>query len=119
MEKLKSASPFKHSSLNESQNSSEISFEECKKANDEPSLPFSGLSIISTSNLDEDPYENFFENPCLFLPSRREFFLYTIDEHQMQMKRTFTAKKKVSDLSHNFAKKLSKSDTNLAIVGID
>ncbi len=109
-------SQFKHSSLNESQNSSEISFDDCQKKTESNVQVFDGSSIISTSNLN-DTYDNFFDNPELFLPSRKQFFLYTIDEHQAQMKRTFTAKKKVSDLSH--FTKLSKSDTNLAVIGIN
>lgn len=44
-----------------------------------------------------------------FLPSRKEFFLYTIDEHEAFSNRIFTARKK--SLTKNTS--LSKSDTNL------
>ena len=83
----------------------------------ESNLKLYSPSVLSANDL-TDRYvtigPNIFDNPELFLPSRKEFFLYTIDEHQLQMKRTFTAKKKVRDL--NCSAKLSKSDTNLAII---
>jgi hypothetical protein len=116
--------PFKHTCLNESTSSSEASFNDCKK--DPPPTPehnekpLFSPAIISTSNLPiADPYEQFFDNPGLFLPSRKEFFLYTIDEHQMRTQKTFTARKKVKDVSRGSASKMSKSDTNLAIIGIE
>ena len=63
------------------------------------------------SDYNEDPIQN--KSIEYFLPPRRDFFLYTIHEHEIQTKKVFGFKKKPSNLSKT--SELSKSDSNLEI----
>ncbi len=67
---------------------------------------------------DKDPSLNVYSNQDNFfspefLPPRKEFFLYTIDEHETFANKIFMARKKTS-LGANST--ISKSDTNLSIL---
>jgi hypothetical protein len=80
---------------------------------------FISSSITSASNMNTNEFDaSFFDNPDMFLPSRREFFLYTINEHQILTNKTLTAKKKIAN-NPNYVqnvKKMSKSDPNLELL---
>jgi len=57
--------------------------------------------------------ETFFEQmEASYLPSRKQFFLYTINEHEALANKVFTARKNKSLTKNSI---LSKSDTNLSV----
>lgn len=71
--------------------------------------------IVEESKENSYPNEAFFEQAeSNFMPPKREFFLYTINEHEVLTNKIFTAKKKLSN-NLTSTSKLSKSDTNLSI----
>jgi hypothetical protein len=62
---------------------------------------------MSKCNISQDNFEFDFN----FLPPKRDFFLYTITEHENLTKKTFSFKKKNKNLK--VCSVLSKSDSNL------
>ena len=58
-----------------------------------------------------DSNQNNFEFEFNFLPPKRDFFLYTITEHENLTKKTFSFKKK--NKNSKISSVLSKSDSNL------
>ena len=71
-----------------------------------PDLNTSGVSSILSNETQVDTFD--FD----FLPPKRDFFLYTIAEHEHLTKKTFSYKKRNKNL--NITTTLSKSDSNIA-----
>lgn len=73
--------------------------------------------VYSDVKLENAQQEKPFELDPSFLPSKRDFFLYTIAEHEMLTKKTFSYKKKPKNPTAMLAK-LSRSDPNLSIKSV-
>lgn len=83
------------------------------------------ISTISTTNTHNESgcvFDNSLEH---FLPPKKDFFLYTIHEHEIQTRKNFTFKRKQQIQSfempylNSLNRTLSKSDSNLLQIKID
>lgn len=112
--KIKKHNNFKR--LKEIEYKSSNIFKVTQLDNDYENIDLTSKQTSDKFKTEEKEIEKPFEFDDSFLPSKRDFFLYTIAEHEQLTKKTFSYKKKPKNPT--LLAKLSKSDPNLSIKAV-